>query len=289
MTRLVHTRGDLASALANNSRVLIPTMGALHLGHKSLVESAKAYAANHDGALVVMSIFVNPLQFQDSHDLEAYPRDLVTDSALATEWGVDVIWAPSEADIYGGDAPVSQERLQTLLTGSQTADILEGASRPGHFLGVLTAVSCLFDAVRPQAACFGEKDFQQLVLVRMLASSLMPNVEILAVPTSRDEWGMARSSRLGRLDEGGSSKARVIPTALAAGVEAARDGSNAAGVKAAVLGELDAKPGVRPEYVEVVDDSCVPINAVGPARIVLAAQVDGVRIIDNQPIDLKAI
>ena len=285
----MHTREDLGLALSDNSRVLIPTMGALHLGHKALVDTAKTYAASHEGAVVVMSIFVNPLQFQDAKDLDAYPRDLVTDSALATEWGVDVIWAPTQTDIYGGEAPVSSAQLQTLLADSKSADMLEGASRPGHFLGVLTAVSHLFDAVAPQAACFGEKDFQQLALVRMLSSRLMPAVQIIAVPTSRDEWGMARASRLSRLDESGLSKARVVPLALAAGAQAAREGSTVTGVKAAVLGELDSMPGVRPEYVEIVDDSCLPINVMGPARIVLAVEVDGVRIIDNEAIELKAV
>jgi pantoate--beta-alanine ligase len=142
---------------------------------------------------------------------------------------------------------------------------------------------------RPQAACFGEKDFQQLVLVRLLAARFAPPVKIIAVPTSRDEWGMARASRLGRLSDSGLGRARVIPKALAAGVEAARAGSSPVGVKAAVIGELDVEPGLQPDYVEIVDEACLPVTKIGPARIVLAVEVGGVRIIDNQPIELKAI
>jgi pantoate--beta-alanine ligase len=289
MTQLVHTRNDLGAVLAQHSRVLIPTMGALHLGHKSLVDAAKVHAGELGDALVVMSIFVNPLQFEDANDLAAYPRDLVTDSALATEWGVDVIWAPSQADIYGGEPPAIEPELPSILSDSKLSDQLEGSARPGHFQGVLTAVSYLFDAVRPQAACFGEKDFQQLALVRLLAARFAPPIKIIAVPTSRDEWGMARASRLGRLSDSGLGRARVIPKALAAGVEAARAGSSPVGVKAAVIGELDVEPGLQPDYVEIVDEACLPVMKIGPARIVLAVEVGGVRIIDNQPIELKAI
>lgn len=289
LTQLVHTRKELAEVLADHPRVLIPTMGALHLGHKALVAAAKNFVGGNTDAKVVMSIFVNPLQFDNPEDLGTYPDDLVTDSALATEWGVDVIWAPTTTDIYGGSSPGVPVGLPELLAQSELADVLEGAARPGHFQGVLTAVWHLFDAVKPQAAFFGEKDFQQLSLVRLLASDLSPGVEIVAVPTVRDEDGMALASRLSRLTQSQISHAHVVPRALAAGVAAAEQGSDARGVRAAVLGELDSEPNVHPEYVEVVDEWCLPAKFAGPARILLAVVVAGVRVIDNEPIELQAV
>ncbi len=264
-------------------------MGALHDGHRALVETAKHYAdALEPTAQVVVSIFVNPLQFEDKADFANYPNDLIADTALATEWGADVIWAPGFDDIYG--AGTSGAELQTLgIEAGPLGQIYEGAGRPGHFDGVLQAVAHLFEAVKPVAAIFGEKDFQQLVLVRRLASQCRPPIEIVAVPTQRGSDGMALASRLIRLTKPARQLAQVVPQALAIGVAAAAQGSDTEGVIAAVLGELDTVAGVHPEYVVVVDEQLLAPTAPGPARILLAATIEGVRIIDNQPIELQVL
>jgi pantoate--beta-alanine ligase len=284
LTKLVRTKAELQEVLGQRGAVLVPTMGALHEGHRALIETAKRHAdVLEPTAQVVVSIFVNPLQFEDQADFANYPDDLIADTALATEWGADVIWAPAFDDIYGAE-------LQTLGTeAGPLGQIYEGAGRPGHFDGVLQAVAHLFEAVKPFVAIFGEKDFQQLVLVRRLASQFRPPVEIVAVPTQRGADGMALASRLIRLTKPARQLAQAVPRALATGVAAAAQGSDAEGVVAAVLGELDSVTGLHPEYVVVVDEHLSAPTAPGPARILLAATIEGVRIIDNQPIELQVV
>lgn len=284
MTQLVHTQADLREALGAAPAVLVPTMGALHDGHRALIEAARDWAkAQGDHAKVVVSIFVNPFQFEDPADFENYPTDLITDTALATEWGADVIWAPSTDDIYGLVKPEGD------LSAGALGEVFEGVGRPGHFDGVLKAVGHLFAVVKPRAAVFGEKDFQQLVLVRRLAAQQSPPVEILPVVTQRDLDGVALSSRLVRLSKLGRTAVQVIPKALACGAAAAQQGSTPEGVIAAVLGELDSVAEVHPEYVAVVDDTMAAPSRPGSARILIAVTIEGVRIIDNEPIELAAV
>lgn len=284
MTQLVHTQADLREALGAAPAVLVPTMGALHDGHRALIAAARDWAkAQGDHAKVVVSIFVNPFQFEDPADFENYPTDLITDTALATEWGADVIWAPSTDDIYGLVKPEGD------LSAGALGEVFEGVGRPGHFDGVLKAVGHLFAVVKPRAAVFGEKDFQQLVLVRRLAAQQSPPVEILPVVTQRDLDGVALSSRLVRLSKLGRTAVQVIPKALACGAAAAQQGSTPHGVIAAVLGELDSVAEVHPEYVAVVDDTMAAPSRPGSARILIAVTIEGVRIIDNEPIELAAV
>lgn len=284
MTQLVHTQADLREALGAAPAVLVPTMGALHDGHRALIAAARDWAkAQGDHAKVVVSIFVNPFQFEDPADFENYPTDLITDTALATEWGADVIWAPSTDDIYGLVKPEGD------LSAGALGEVFEGVGRPGHFDGVLKAVGHLFAVVKPRAAVFGEKDFQQLVLVRRLAAQQSPPVEILPVVTQRDLDGVALSSRLVRLSKLGRTAVQVIPKALACGAAAAQQGSTPEGVIAAVLGELDSVAEVHPEYVAVVDDTMAAPSRPGSARILIAVTIEGVRIIDNEPIELAAV
>lgn len=284
MTQLVHNQADLREALDEAPAVLVPTMGALHDGHRALIEVARDWAkAQGDHAKVVVSIFVNPFQFEDPADFENYPTDLITDTALATEWGADVIWAPATDDIYGLVKPEGDLRAGAL------GEVFEGVGRPGHFDGVLKAVGHLFAVVKPRAAVFGEKDFQQLVLVRRLAAQQSPPVEILPVVTQRDLDGVALSSRLVRLSKLGRTAVQAIPQALACGAAAAQQGSTPDGVIAAVLGELDSVAEVHPEYVAVVDDTMAAPSRPGSARILIAVTIEGVRIIDNEPIELAAV
>lgn len=312
MTKLVQTREDLAEALGHSARVLVPTMGALHVGHRALIETARAFAmaitsssaSFHKQTQTIVTIFVNPLQFEDPADFERYPNDLIADTALATEWGADIIWAPSFEDLFGDEQggkndpstlePANQAAsgpsiTQGDLKAGSLGEMFEGSARPKHFDGVLRAVAHLFAAVKPVAAAFGEKDFQQLVLVKRLAGQQHPPIEILAVPTERELDGLAVASRLVHLSQNARQQARVVPQALAIGVQAAAQGSNAQGVAAAVLGELDSVSAVHPDYVAIVDEFLMPPTKPGPARILLAATIEGVRIIDNQPIILKVI
>jgi len=291
MTSLVRNKDDLKAVLDGGTSVLVPTMGALHEGHRALIAKAREHALElAEGAItpkVVVSVFVNPLQFENPSDFEDYPADLITDTALATEWGADVIWAPSFDDVYGDSKQA--DPVQGDLVSGELGEIFEGQGRPGHFDGVLKAVAHLFAAVKPKAAVFGEKDFQQLVLVRKLAAQQQPPIEIVAVPTQRDVAGVAFASRLSRLSQSGRELMPVIWQSLDAGAQAAKQGSNVAGVMAAVVGELDSVMEVRPDYVAVVNDELVTPTKPGAARILLAATVEGVRIIDNQPIELTVI
>jgi pantoate--beta-alanine ligase len=280
VTELVRTRAELAAARArlagrlgpDATLGLVPTMGALHAGHLALFDAARA-----DCAAVVVSIFVNPMQFSQAGDLARYPRRLTEDLALCEQHGVDLVWAPDETEIYP-DGPV-----QVWVTAGALADQLEGPNRPGHFDGVLTVVTKLFTAVRPDRAYFGEKDYQQLMLIRQLVHDLGQPVRVAAVPTVREPDGLALSSRNVLLSPSERDSARALSAALRAGRDAA---GTAAAVLAAARAVLAEAVGVDVEYLELRDPRLGPVPVTGPARLLVAARVGSVRLIDNVAVEL---
>ena len=205
--RLIESTGEMAELVGQKPIVLVPTMGALHDGHATLVREARKLAGR--GGTVVVSIFVNPTQFGPGEDFEDYPRDLEADRATCAQSGADVIFHPTPADMYAGDASieVNESRLSKLLCG---------ASRPGHFAGVCTVVAKLFNLVRPDIAVFGKKDYQQLAIIRRLVRDLNMGVEVHGVETVREDDGLAMSSRNLYLDEEQRAQAPAIRRALLA-------------------------------------------------------------------------
>jgi len=255
---------------------LVPTMGALHAGHRSLVDRARAEART-----VVASVFVNPLQFGPTEDLEAYPRDLDADARVLAEAGCDLLFAPSAADFTPPD------RLTTVHVAG-LGDRLEGAARPGHLDGVATIVTKLLSAARPDLAYFGEKDFQQLAVVRRLVTDLDLGVEVVGCPVVLADDGLALSSRNAYLTPQQRRDALALPAALRAGREAYR-GGDAPRSRTALRRTLSDAPGVRPDYAEVVDpETLEPLEGVRPGRpaqAVLAAFVGATRLIDTARLD----
>lgn len=268
-------RERLAEARHAGSRIaLVPTMGALHEGHLALVDAARASAD-----LVVVSIFVNPLQFGPTEDLDRYPRDLAADTALLEAEGVDVVFAPTVAEMYP-DGPSS-----TRVVAGHVGTLYEGRSRPGHFDGMLTVVAKLLHIVQPDVAFFGQKDAQQLFLVRRMVRDLDVPVVIEAVATVREEDGLALSSRNRYLDARERRAARTIPHVLEAAASAADGGIDAviAAAQSAAMGEslvrLDYLVVVNPATLLPVDD-----DHRGPALVLVAAIVGSTRLLDNGPI-----
>lgn len=287
MTRpaLATTRAELADLLAERrtagERVaLVPTMGALHDGHASLMLLARDQVGA-SGAVVV-SIFVNPLQFGAGEDLDRYPRTLEADLKVCEREGVDVVFAPAVDEVYPGGEP-----MVTVEPGP-VADLLEGRTRPGHFRGVLTVVAKLFGLVRPDVAVFGQKDYQQLVLIRRMAADLCLGVDVVGAPTEREPDGLALSSRNRFLED----KHRVAAVALNRALHAAQHAAPA-GVTAALdaaRAELRLAPDVEVDYLEIAAPDLAPLpEPVAPgteARILVAARVGTTRLIDNLPIAL---
>ena len=250
----------------------VPTMGYLHEGHLALVDEAKRRAD-----VVIVSIFVNPLQFGPAEDLARYPRDLPRDRELAATRGVDVIFVPTVAAMY---PPGSEVRVSP----GPIAERWEGAARPGHFTGVLTVVAKLFHLVEPDLACFGQKDVQQLTLIRRMVQDLDWPVEILAVPTVREADGLALSSRNAYLGEEDRRRAVVLSRALQAAHKAWRSGeTNARRLEARMGEELRTEPAVAVEYISIADpDALAPVDTVDERTVVsLAARVGATRLIDN--------
>jgi pantoate--beta-alanine ligase len=282
MPIVARTRTGLAAARRAQPGpvVLVPTMGALHEGHRALIRRARAAAAA-DGSVVV-SIFVNPLQFGAGEDLDRYPRTPDSDVTMCAEEGADLIFAPSPSQVY------PRPQLITVDPGPM-GRVLEGESRPGHFAGVLTVVLKLFQLTAADAAVFGEKDAQQLALVRRMVADLDLGVEIAGVPIVRDPDGLAISSRNRFLSSPQRQTALLLPAALQAGREAAHGGP-AAVLKAAgeVLGTT-ADPPLLLDYLALVDPGTfepVGDDYSGPARLLVAARVGTTRLIDNTPLTL---
>ena len=253
----------------------VPTMGALPAGHMTLVAEARR-RADH----VVASIFVNPTQFGPSEDLATYPRREATDAAMLEQEGCAILWAPDVATMYP-DGPAATVRAAAI------GNVLDGAARPGHFDGVATVVARLFDQVRPDIALFGEKDYQQLAVIRAMVCDLALPVEIIGVPTQRDVDGLALSSRNAYLSEEERLAARILPRALG---EAAQAISGGAPVEEALDRARTrlAEAGFDPiDYVELRDaETLAPIIALDrPARLLAAAKLGRTRLIDNLPVE----
>jgi pantoate--beta-alanine ligase len=252
----------------------VPTKGALHAGHRELVRQAGAAAA---GAATVVSIFVNPLQFGPGEDLDRYPRTLEADLAACAEDGADLVFTPTAATMYPAGATT------TVHPGPLGAE-LEGRVRPVHFAGVLTVVAKLFNMVTPDRAYFGEKDYQQLVLIRRMARDLDIPVEVLGVPTVRELDGLALSSRNRYLSPAERRAASRLPAALRAAAAAAHKGPDA--VLAAAAEQLAYEPQLAVEYLELRDPELRPAPPAGPARLLVAARLGTTRLIDNVSVAL---
>jgi pantoate--beta-alanine ligase len=254
---------------------LVPTMGALHEGHASLIERA---AAERD--VVAVTIFVNPLQFGANEDLDAYPRTLDADVALVERAGGSIVFTPTVREMYG------EGIVTTVSVASEMTGVLEGASRPGHFDGVATVVAKLFAMAGRCAAYFGEKDFQQLAIVRRMAADLSFPVEIVPCATVRAGDGLALSSRNAYLSDEERRVAPVLHRALEAGVEAVRGGRDPEPVMAGILA---TEPLVEPDYAVVVDAATLqrPAELVGDLRLLVAARLPSARLIDNQGVTVS--
>ena len=275
--RLLHTifemRAQVVAARLENLTIgLVPTMGALHAGHGALIERAK-----EQNGYVVVTIFVNPTQFDRGEDFEKYPRSLETDLEFCERLGVDAVFAPDAAEMY-------PDRPQTMVDVSEPSSGLEGEFRPGHFRGVATVVAKLFNIVSADRAYFGEKDAQQLAVIRKMVADLNFPVAIVPVATVREPDGLALSSRNQRLTPEDRRIAPALYRALQAAESMIRSGCRDAGsIKQAGLAELARTPEIRVEYFEVVDPlSMQPIERVED-RVLVAAAVwlGGVRLIDN--------
>lgn len=278
------TREELHRALTDRSAggrvAFVPTMGALHDGHVALMRRARAEVGS-DGA-VVASVFVNPTQFGPGEDLDRYPRTLDADLEACATAGVDVVFTPSVEEVYPGGVAA---RAVTVVPGP-LGDVLEGAARPGHFAGVLTVVAKLFGLVRPDVAVFGEKDYQQLALVRRMAADLCLGVEVVGAETVREADGLAMSSRNRYLDADQRREAVVLSLALFAAREAADRGAGAA--LDAARAELRTAKLVDLDYLELTAPDLGPAPDSGPARMLVAARLGRTRLIDNIALDLGA-
>jgi len=273
---LVTTRGAWRSLLESQRRAgrvvgLVPTMGALHGGHLSLLDAAAARTG-----FVAMTLFVNPLQFGEAEDLAHYPRDLDADLGLAARHGAAAVFAPDVEEMYGGGIPA------TRVVPGPLASVLEGASRPGHFEGVATVVTKLFSLAGPSTAFFGEKDYQQLVIVRQIAADLDLPVEVVGCPIVREPDGLAMSSRNRRLAGPERAAASALHRSLLAGREVLERGGDPAAAEAAMRSLLSSEPLVKPDYAAVVDAASLgePVDG-GAVRLLVAATVGPVRLIDN--------
>jgi pantoate--beta-alanine ligase len=262
VTKLVHTRQELAKVPSGG---VVMTMGALHEGHRTLMRVAREQV-NH----LIVTIFVNPLQFGPNEDFDRYPRTLEADLEICREEGVDVVFAPDKDEMYPGGQP--QVRIQAGPLG----EILEGASRPGHFDGVLTVVCKLFLLTRAELAFFGEKDYQQLTLIKRMARDLEIPVDVRGVSTVRDPDGLALSSRNRYLTGDQRESALTLSRAL-------REGA-AQGDPEIASKILSESTGISLDYLALTDPDLGPAPTEGPARLLVAAKVGTTRLIDNVPL-----
>jgi pantoate--beta-alanine ligase len=276
----LHTRDELLDArtavAADAPVAAVLTMGALHAGHVALAEHARRVVGEQ--GTVLLTVFVNPLQFGVGEDLSRYPRSLARDVAAAERAGVDVVFAPSVDEVYP-DGPATI----TIDPGPAGA-VLEGAARPTHFRGVLTVVAKLLNLLVPSVTVFGEKDYQQLVLVRRMCRELEMGVDVVGCPTVREPDGLALSSRNVYLDAAQRAQATALFRALQAGQQAARSGARAA--RAAAAAVLDGAPGVDVDYVVVTDAELADAPSAGTARMLVAAKVGPTRLLDNVALTL---
>jgi len=272
----VDVQGGADAPRSTASRAVVMTMGALHEGHLTLVRRARELARH-----VVVTIFVNPLQFGPGEDLDRYPRTLDADVELLAGEGVDVVFAPSVVEMYPEGTP------RVSVTTGRLGTVLEGAARPGHFDGVATVVLKLLNLTRPDVAVFGEKDAQQLLVVERMVHDLDVDVQVVGVPIKRDDDGLALSSRNAYLDPAARARALVLSRALRAGVGAADRGP--AAVLAASRAVLAHADDIEVDYLVLVDPTTVESvgpGHSGPARLLVAARVAGVRLIDNTAVTI---
>jgi pantoate--beta-alanine ligase len=263
----------------NKTVGFVPTMGALHEGHLALVREARQMSD-----IVIVSIFVNPEQFGPGEDFQRYPRDLTADAAMLAEYEVDYVFAPDTDEIYG-------PTFSTYVYVEGLTETLEGASRPGHFRGVATVVTILFNTVRPDLAFFGSKDAQQVGVVKRLTRDLGFETEIIVVPTVREESGLAFSSRNAYLSDEEREKAPVIYQALRDAKLAFRDGErNASSIAQIVEEKISSEPLARIDYIAVVsNDDLEPIDKIEDKEVLVAVAVrfGKVRLIDNVVLNRK--
>lgn len=276
---LLETAAELrATGAVGRPRAVVMTMGALHEGHAALVRAARRHVG--PAGEVVVTIFVNPLQFGAGEDLDRYPRTLDSDVKIAAEAGAGIVFAPSVDEVYPGGEP------QVRVTAGPLGERFEGAVRPGHFDGMLTVVAKMLHLTRPDTAFYGQKDAQQLALIRRMTADLNFPVEIVGVPTVREPDGLALSSRNRYLSPDERETALALSRALFAGRDAADGGAGA--VRAAAQVVLDAADGLAVDYLALVDPSdftdAVP-GHTGPAVLAVAARVGTTRLIDNIPVE----
>jgi len=269
--RIVREVAKVRAAVAGAGRVgLVPTMGAFHEGHLSLIRAAREACD-----LVVVWLFVNPTQFNESSDLAAYPRDEARDAALASGCGADVLFAPGVDEVYPAG-------FATTVTVAGLGDVYEGAHRPGHFNGVATVVTKMLNMVSPDVAYFGAKDAQQVAVVRRMVADLDIATRIDVLPIVREPDGLAMSSRNVRLTPDDRRRATALHRGLVAARDAAARGERDAAALARVVEAELAQDDIVAEYVAVVDDGFRPVELIeGPARIAVAARVGSTRLIDN--------
>ena len=279
VNRLAALREAVDTLRAKGPVALVPTMGALHEGHLTLVREAKARAAS-----VVVSIFVNPTQFGPNEDLDAYPRQLAEDSRMLEAEGVDLLWAPPVEEVY-------PDGFATTISVSGVSEGLCGASRPGHFDGVATVVAKLFNQVWPDLALFGEKDWQQLAVIRRMVRDLdmtQPPVEAIhGVPTVREADGLALSSRNRYLSAEDRQRAAMLPRAMREAIAEIERGDQVSAVLLAFKQALTEGGFASVDYAELADaESLTPLGALGdrPARLLVAARIGGTRLIDNMAV-----
>ena len=263
----------------NKTIGFVPTMGALHEGHLSLVAEARQMCD-----VVIVSIFVNPTQFNDKKDLEKYPRDLTADASYLAEYQVDYIFAPDEKEIY---AP----NFATYVYVEGLTETLEGASRPGHFRGVATVVTILFNTIRPDFAFFGQKDAQQVAVIKRLTTDLGFDTEIVVMPIIREENGLAMSSRNALLTAEERDKASIIYKSLREAKIAAKNGErNASNLAEIVREKIETEPLAQIDYVAVVDNETLePVEKIGENAVLIAVTVrfGNVRLLDNTVLNRK--
>jgi len=273
--KLVRSRAEFTAARVGlpGPIGLVPTMGALHAGHVALLDAARA-----DCATVITTNFVNPMQFGPTEDLARYPRSLEADLIRCQRAGVDIVWAPAVEDVYPHGTP------QVTVQPGPLGELLEGAVRPGHFVGVLTVVAKFLHLVRPDRAYFGEKDYQQLTLIRQMADDLELGVGIVGVPIVREPDGLALSSRNHYLSADDRQHALALSRALFAG--RAQAGEGALSVISRAAGVLVAEPGIAVDYLDLRATDLGEVPEHGPARLLVAARVGSTRLIDNVGLEL---
>lgn len=272
---------SLARKLRRENKTIgfVPTMGALHEGHLSLIKEARQMSD-----IVIASIFVNPTQFNQQEDFDKYPRDLTADAALLTDYQVDYIFAPDASEIYG-------ENFSTYVYVENLTETLEGASRPGHFRGVATVVTILFNTIRPDFAFFGQKDAQQIAVIKRLTHDLGFDTEIVAMPIIREESGLAMSSRNERLSVEERQRASIIFKALREAKISVKNGErNALKISELVRQTIESEPLTNIDYIAVVDNQTLePVGKIAEVEVLLAIAVNfgKIRLIDNVILNRK--